>query len=240
MDKIRVESLAKTIDGLETLAEINMRLLPGEIVVILGPSGCGKSTLLHLVAGLIRPDRGRILIEDTDWTGRSGRVGYMQQKSLLLPFASVLDNVSLPLVLKGDSRSLARSKAGKQLEYFGLAGFESYYPQQLSGGMRQRAALLRTYMFNSDILLLDEPFAALDAITRRKMALWLKDVQQHFGMSILFVTHDIDEALLLGDRMYVLSARPASVRAEIPLELAAAGPDKKEETRQQVMFILDE
>lgn len=239
IDKMRVENLAKTIDGLFTIDDISLSLLCGEVAVILGPSGCGKSTLLHLIAGLIKPDRGRIIIEETDWTGRSGRVGYMQQKSLLMPFASVLDNVSLPLVIRGQSRSAARAEAMRHLDYFGLSGFEHYYPQQLSGGMKQRAAMLRTFLFNSDILLLDEPFAALDAITRRRMHLWLKEVQQHFSMSILFVTHDIDEALLLGDRLYLLSPRPAKVQEELDIKAFTGDPVKQALVKEQILQSLD-
>lgn len=239
-EKIRIENLAKTIDGLFTIKDLSLSLYSEEIAVILGPSGCGKSTLLHLIAGLVKPDRGRIMIEGTDWTGHSGRVGYMQQKSLLMPFATVLDNVSLPLVIQGQSRSQARDQARQHLDYFGLAGFEGYYPQQLSGGMKQRAAMLRTFLFKSDLLLLDEPFAALDAITRRKMHLWLKEVQQHFAISILFVTHDIDEALLLGDRLYLLSARPATIRAELDIRGNVEDPLKQAELKQRVLDTLDE
>lgn len=238
-EKIKVVNLAKTIDSLNTIENISLSLQGGEIAVILGPSGCGKSTLLHLIAGLIKPDRGRIFIEGADWTGRSGRVGYMQQKSLLMPFASVLDNVCLPLVIKGQGRSQAREEARRHLDYFGLAGFEHYYPQQLSGGMKQRAAMLRTFLFNSDILLLDEPFAALDAITRRKMHLWLKEVQHHFAMSILFVTHDLDEALLLGDRLYLLSPRPVVVQKEVDIRPGSADAIKQAELKQAIFQALD-
>jgi len=235
--RIRVENLNKTLDGLHTLDGVSMTVARNELVVVLGPSGCGKSTLLHIIAGLITPDRGRIFIDGVDSTGRTGLVGYMQQKDLLLPSRSVLDNICLPLLLQGKSRPAARAEAARYTCDFGLGGFESYYPRQLSGGMRQRAALLRTYLFSREILLLDEPFASLDAITRRKMQLWLKKLYKQFDSSILFVTHDIEEALLLADRIYVFTARPARIR----LELSPGRPGRPEsEIKEEILAILEE
>ena len=141
----------------------------------------------------------------------------MQQKDLLLPSRRLLDNVSVPLLLKGSSKREARFRASQYLPAFGLEDFAEYYPRQLSAGMRQRAALLRTYLFSSEFLLLDEPFAALDAISRRKMHLWLKEIQELFHSAILFITHDIDEALLLADRIYVFSERPAHIKGEFQI-----------------------
>jgi len=217
MAKLQVEHVSKTLEGLHTLEDVCLTLKNKEFVVILGPSGCGKSTLLNIIAGLITPDQGRVLIDGEDWSGRTARVSYMQQKDLLLPWKNILDNVSVPLLLKGIKKKEARQEARKLLNDFGLEQFATYYPQQLSGGMRQRAALLRTYLFASDILLLDEPFAALDAITRQHMQLWLKDLRERLKPSILFVTHDINEAVSMADRIYVLSACPAHVKTEIDL-----------------------
>jgi len=217
MGYLQIQEVSKTLGRVHTLDNISLSVNQHESVVILGPSGCGKSTLLNIVAGLMPPDQGQILIDGEDWTGKTGRVSYMQQKDLLLPSRTILDNVAIPLVLKGTPKNQARHIARQHLEEFGLSDFTGYYPRQLSGGMRQRAALLRTYLFASDILLLDEPFAALDAITRRRMHLWLKELQPRYRWSVLFVTHDIEEALLLADRILVLSARPASILREFSI-----------------------
>ncbi|MGE5390133.1 MAG: ABC transporter ATP-binding protein [Deltaproteobacteria bacterium] len=209
--ELDIQEVSKTLDRVSTLDKISLQVKDREFVAVLGPSGCGKSTLLNIVSGLITPDNGRILIGGEDWTGRTGRVSYMQQNDLLLPSRNILDNVIVPLLLKGIKKNRARDVAHSFFADFGLEGFECYYPDQLSGGMRQRAALLRTYLFASDILLLDEPFVSLDAITRRKMQFWLRDIRINYPSSVLFVTHDIDEALILADRIYVFSARPARV-----------------------------
>ncbi|MGI5879292.1 MAG: ABC transporter ATP-binding protein [Syntrophomonadaceae bacterium] len=235
MAQIRLNSISKTIDGLHTLEKVSIEAAAGESIVISGPSGCGKSTLLNIVAGLIPPDEGQVIIDGQDWTNHTGRVSYMQQKDLLLPSRTILDNVSIPLVLKGISKKKARNLAQQHMQEFGLPGFENYYPRQLSGGMKQRAALLRTYMFASDILLLDEPFASLDAITSRKMQIWLKDFGKKHGCTIIFVTHDIEEALLLANRIYVLSARPARLLKEIVLNETTNSAMVKEE----ILTILD-
>ncbi len=217
MARINVCNISKSLDKLFTLDDISLTVDCQEFVVILGPSGCGKSTLLNVISGLITPDQGRIELDGKDWTGRTGRISYMQQKDLLLPHKNVLDNVGIPLLLKGMSKIEAQKTVRGYLKDFGLEGFEKYYPRQLSGGMRQRAALLRTYLFTSDIMLLDEPFASLDAITRRKMQLWLKELCNNYRPAVLFVTHDIDEALLLADTVYVLTPRPAKVQLKIKI-----------------------
>lgn len=188
----------------------------------------------------MEPDQGTVWIDHQNWTGTAGRISYMQQKDLLLPSRNIVDNVSLPLLLKGIPKTEARNRAEKYLEEFGLAGFGHYYPRQLSGGMRQRAALLRTYLQNSDILLLDEPFAALDAISRHGMQLWLKDLQHRYGSSILFITHDIEEALLLADRIYLFSARPARVRLEIDLLKIRENGEDISLLKQHILAILEE
>ncbi len=237
MAEIRVEKLSKTLDGLHTLENISLEIHNNEVVVVLGPSGCGKSTLLNIISGLLTPDRGGIKIDGLDWSGRTGRVSYMQQKDLLLDSCTILDNLSIPLVLKGVRKAEARESARSHLREFGLEGFAGYYPRQLSGGMRQRAALLRTYLFARDILLLDEPFASLDAITRHKMHLWLLELQKSCQSSILLVTHDIEEALLMADRIYVFSARPARVRLELDLHQSR---DDQLQIKKEIMQILEE
>lgn len=239
MAELKVIAVSKTLDNLHTLDNISLHVGNNEFVVILGPSGCGKSTLLNIISGLISPDHGQVQIDDENWTGRTGRISYMQQKDLLLPSRDILDNVSIPLILKGINKRKARETAGKYLKDFGLEEFPHHYPRQLSGGMRQRAALLRTYLFSSDILLLDEPFASLDAITRRNMHLWLKDLRRHYQPSILFVTHDIEEALLLADRIYVLSARPAAVKLEIDMTIVNTDTDLQEDIKNQILTILE-
>lgn len=215
MPEIKVEQIRKTLGGMLTLQEINMRVDDQGFVGVLGPSGCGKSTLFNIIAGLIVPDAGRIRLAGEDVTGQTGRVSYMQQKDLLLPSRTVLDNVSIPLLLKGMPKKEARTQASAYLATFGLAGFEGHYPSQLSGGMRQRAALLRTYLFSSSVWLLDEPFAALDAITKRQMHAWLIGVVNRLKPTVLFITHDVDEALYLCDRVYVLSECPTVVKLEV-------------------------
>lgn len=212
MNKVEIKNISKKFGKLHTLNNVSLSLKENEFVTILGPSGSGKSTLFNIIAGLLEPDKGDVFIEDELYTGKTGRVSYMHQKDLLLPWKNILENVSLPLVLKGKSKKEGEKEAIKHFKLFGLEGFENNYPNQLSGGMRQRASLLRTYLFSNDIMLLDEPFGGLDAITKRKMQSWLLEVFSNLNSSILFITHDIDEAIFLSDKVYVLSERPASIK----------------------------
>ena len=218
MPELIVKRITKTLGGLLTLKEIDIQVGNQTFVGILGPSGCGKSTLFNIISGLMQPDQGCVWIDGEDVTGCTGRVSYMQQKDLLLPSRNVLDNISIPLLLRGMSKKTAGEESRKHLATFGLEGFENYYPSQLSGGMRQRAALLRTHLFSSDIWLLDEPFASLDAITKRQMQAWLIEVYKQLHPTVLFITHDVDEALYLCDRIYVLSECPTIVKlvVEVP------------------------
>ncbi|MDD2573057.1 MAG: ABC transporter ATP-binding protein [Firmicutes bacterium] len=211
MKKIEVIGISSKYEDLRVLEDISLYTDERELVSILGPSGCGKSTLFNIISGLIKPETGRVLIEDREYTGKPGRVSYMHQKDLLFPWRTIRDNVCIPLVIRGEGIEKARASVDKYFPVFGLEGFQDKYPSQLSGGMRQRAALLRTYMFKSDIMLLDEPFGGLDAITRRKMQEWLLQVIERLGSTILFITHDIDEAIFLSDRIYIFTERPASV-----------------------------
>lgn len=216
---VEAENIKKSFGSLHTLEDVTVTLEKRQFVSILGPSGCGKSTLFDVISGLELPDRGNVIIEGKNYNGKTGRVSYMHQKDLLLPWSNILSNVSLPLLIKGFSKKDAHIEAKKHFTEFGLKGFERSYPVQLSGGMRQRAALLRTYLFARDIMLLDEPFGSLDAITRRKMQLWLLDIWESIQASVLFITHDIDEAIFLSDRIYLLSKRPAIVREIFDVEI---------------------
>ncbi len=209
------------------LDDVSLAVRRGELVTIIGPSGSGKSTLFNLIAGLLTPDDGTIRVESagtatTESTDaeRAPAVSYMPQKDLLLPWLRVIDNAGLPLELQGVARAAARRRVSEHLEAFGIDGFEMMYPNRLSGGMRQRAALLRTVMVGSDVLLLDEPFGALDALTRREMQDWLLGLHARLGRTIVFITHDVDEAVYLADRVVVLSRRPGTVVDElvVPLE----------------------
>ena len=214
--KLEVRNLSKTFyeNGrvVKALDGVSFAARPGEFITIIGPSGCGKSTLFNLITGLIRPDSGDILLDGMSIAGRTGLVGYMPQRDLLLPWRNVLDNVILGPELAGRPRAEARRKALELFPLFGLEGFERAYPAELSGGMRQRAALLRTFLCERDVLLLDEPFGALDALTRRRLQSWLLGVWRRFRQTILFVTHDVREAVFLADRVIVMSARPGRVR----------------------------
>lgn len=207
-------------DRLEVLADITLTVGAGEFVSLIGPSGCGKSTIFQIITGLIRQDAGSISIDGRE-AGRGVRkMGYMPQKDLLLPWKRLLDNAVIPLEIGGVPRREAEARVRELLPVFGLEGFERAYPSELSGGMRQRAALLRTMLIDSDILLLDEPFGSLDAMNREKMQGWLLSVWEKFRRSVLFITHSIDEAIFLSDRVYGLSDRPARVTMEVDIDLA--------------------
>ncbi|SDJ97812.1 ABC transporter ATP-binding protein [Natronincola ferrireducens] len=219
MKKLEILHITKYFDELYTLQDISLTVEENEFVTILGPSGSGKSTLFNIVAGLEKADAGKILIEEKDYTGKTGRVSYMHQKDLLMPWKTILDNVCIPLRIKGMNKKEAKDQALPYFTPFGLEGFEDHYPHQLSGGMRQRAALLRTYLFTQDILLLDEPFGGLDAITKRRMQQWLLGVLERLRASILFITHDIDEAIFLSDKIYILSERPAKIKEVIDIDI---------------------
>jgi ABC-type nitrate/sulfonate/bicarbonate transport system ATPase subunit len=231
--------------------DVNFAIAPGEFVTLIGPSGSGKTTLLQVIAGLLQPDRGKVLIDDEVATRRLGRVAYMPQRDALLPWRTVMDNVTIGPEIRGDeprrriapteipngdkpkdeeeqqsptpwfvlnkARYHAKERARELIPLFGLEGFEDAFPAQLSGGMRQRAAFLRTFLAGQEILLLDEPFGALDALTRRDLQNWLLDIWQHFDYTIVFVTHDVEEAIYLSDRVLALSPRPGHIIEEIDI-----------------------
>jgi ABC-type nitrate/sulfonate/bicarbonate transport system ATPase subunit len=236
--RIKVDSVSKSFHSrsqvVPAVKEVSFSVEEGEFVTIIGPSGCGKSTLFNMIAGLLAPDSGVIryldLTPGSAGTARdppgsvgpdgvSAHVGYMPQKDLLLPWLRTIDNAGLPLELGGFSRREARERTREHLGVFGLEGFELAYPHELSGGMRQRAALLRTVMTGREILLLDEPFGALDALTRKSMQAWLLQLVARLGLTVLFITHDVDEAVYLSDRVIVLSERPGRVVRTIPVKL---------------------
>lgn len=204
---------------IEALRDISLHVNAGEFVTLVGPSGSGKSTLFNLVAGLLDPEQGEIWLDGQLQHKRTGNFGYMPQRDLLLPWRSVAANVAIPLELDGIDRTVARDHAEKMLVHFGLEEFGDLYPSALSGGMRQRAALLRTILTEQDVLLLDEPFGALDALTRRELQGWLLNVWQEYSKTIFFITHDVDEALYLGDRVMVLSSRPGHIVETIEVDL---------------------
>jgi NitT/TauT family transport system ATP-binding protein len=226
---VGIDGLGHSFGELRAIKRIDLAAEPGEVVGIVGPSGCGKTTLLELVAGLREADAGTISVGGrAQASERLERCAYMPQRDLLLPWLSAVDNAALALRMNGVRREEARERAGEHFERLGLAGFERARPGELSGGMRQRVAFLRTLMAGRPVLLLDEPFASLDAITRGEMQSWLAGVLGPDRHTVLLVTHDVEEALYLSDRVLVLSSRPASVadRIEIssprPTDRAAA------------------
>ncbi len=218
MEKLKVLGVSKSFDGESVIRDIHIELREGELVSLLGISGGGKTTLFNVIAGLSLPDQGQVLLDGRDITGQPGNVSYMLQKDLLLPYRTIVDNVALPLLIKGAGKKEAREKASAYFVQFGLEGTEMKYPGQLSGGMRQRAALLRTYLFSADVALLDEPFSALDMLTKGAVHSWYLDVMERIRLSTLFITHDIDEAILLSDRIYLLTGRPGQITGELVIK----------------------
>lgn len=216
MTALEVKGITFSYDGsVNVLENVNISLREGELVSLLGVSGGGKTTLFNVIAGLNRPQSGQIILNGQDVTGQTGRFSYMLQKDMLLPFRTIEDNVALPLIIKGVKKREARKTVGEHFARFGIDGTQKKYPAELSGGMRQRAALLRTYMFSSEVALLDEPFSALDTITKGEMHRWYLDVMEKIKLSTLFITHDVDEAILLSDRIYLLGSNPGTVIDEI-------------------------
>lgn len=215
MAVLKVEGVTKTFDSETIIQNISLELREGEIVSLLGVSGGGKTTLFNIISGLSLPDKGNVWIDNEEVTGKPGNVSYMLQKDLLLPYRTILDNVALPLMIRGMKKKEAREKAAPYFAEFGLEGTQKKYPAQLSGGMKQRAALLRTYLFSQRVALLDEPFSALDMLTKQAMHEWYLDVMEKIKLSTLFITHDIDEAILLSDRIYLLIGKPGKITKEI-------------------------
>lgn len=204
VNKLEVRNVSLSFGEKQVLRNVSIHLKEGELVCLLGVSGGGKTTLFNVISGLLRPDEGQVFLDGEDVTGQPGRISYMLQKDLLLPYRTVEDNVALPLMLRGVKKKEARTQAVALFPQFGLEGTEKMWPGQLSGGMRQRAALLRTYLFSHNVALLDEPFSALDTLTKTSVHEWYLKVMEEIRLSTLFITHDIDEAILLSDRIYLL------------------------------------
>ncbi len=218
MEILSVNSVSKSFGGKVVLRDVSLTLNKGEIISLLGVSGAGKTTLFNCISGILTPDTGQILLNGSDITGKPGRISYMLQKDMLLEYKKIVDNVSLPLLLSGMKKKQAREEALKHFKEFGIAGTENMYPCELSGGMRQRAALLRTYLASGGAALLDEPFSALDTITKSQMHKWYLSVMEKIDLSTVFITHDIDEAILLSNRILILSGSPGRISKEIIIE----------------------
>lgn len=214
--KLKIEHLSLSFGGHRILDNLTFGVREREFVAILGPSGCGKSTILNILAGILDQYKGKVEVDGKPINGMSRHFAYMPQNDLLLEWKTILENVSLYGMINHD-RSM-RQRALAELKTFGLEGYENAYPSSLSGGMRQRAAFLRTSLCDADILLLDEPFGALDVITRNEMQDWLLDLRRRYDRTTLLVTHDIDEALYLADRILIFSNKPARILKEIDLK----------------------
>lgn len=219
MRLLEVKNVQKNYGDDVVIRNINMHLDEGELVCLLGVSGVGKTTLFNVISGLYQPDRGEVFLKGEAITGHPGHISYMLQKDLLLPYKTVLQNLMLPLTLKGMPKEEAKAEALKHLPDFGLEATAAKYPHQLSGGMRQRAALLRTYFASEGVVLLDEPFSALDTLTKSTMHAWFLDLMERISLSSIFITHDIDEAVLLADRVYILSGVPGEITSEIRIDV---------------------
>lgn len=248
---LQVQDLVLSWDGQAICEGITFDVRQGELVGLVGKSGSGKTTIFHALAGLTEPDSGRVLLDGRDITGAPGKVSYMLQKDLLLEQHTIIDNVSMPLRIAGTKRQEARNQAAERFAEFGLEGTEKLYPSQLSGGMRQRAALLRTYLMDNDVVLMDEPFSALDAFTRRDMQQWFLQMLTQLGLSAMLVTHDVDEAVAMCDRIMVLAsagrdAYPTTIAGivEVPAPRAQREAfmltDEALALKRQVLQLLDQ
>ena len=219
---LEAKDIGFAYDKREIITGVNLKLYKNELVSLLGVSGSGKSTLFNIIAGLLKPDTGKIVYEGEDITGKSGIISYS-----LLPYLKIEENVALPLLIKKEKKSEAIKKAKEMLKEFKLDSYASKYPRELSGGMRQRIALLRTYLFSKDVSLLDEPFSALDAITKDEMHEWYMNMRRRYNTSTIFITHDVDEAILLSDRIYILGNTPSTIKAELKIEVNNRNNDFK-------------
>lgn len=238
--------MSKRFDATDALSETDLAIAPGSFVSIVGPSGCGKSTLFNVVSGLVAPSAGRVEVDGREVTGSAGHVGYMLQKDLLVPWRTVVGNITLGSALRGGVSPADINEAVSMATKYGLGEFLDHYPAALSGGMRQRVAFMRTLASRHRVLLLDEPFGALDAQTRFAMQEWLLTVWQDTGRTVLFITHDVDEALFLSDRVVVMSPRPGrivddfSVGLERPRSLETLTEPRFMELKQRVLRHLHE
>lgn len=218
MSLLQTNHISKSYPDHQVLSDINIHLDQGELVSILGISGIGKTTLFNIIAGLLSPESGQVILKDQPITNTTGQISYMLQKDLLLPYRTIMGNVILPALMQGIAKKEAEAKAAPLFKLFGLQHTEKLYPQALSGGMCQRAALLRTYMFNKEVALLDEPFSALDEITKHQVHSWYLNLMKKINLSTLLITHDVEEAILLSDRIYLLTGTPATITQEISID----------------------
>ncbi|SFZ86748.1 ABC-type nitrate/sulfonate/bicarbonate transport system, ATPase component [Devosia enhydra] len=226
--RLAISGLTRRFGDLAVLDGVTLDVAPGTFVSLLGPSGSGKSTILKLLTGALTPDAGTIAFDGRPLLEAGRPFAFMPQRDALMPWRTIIDNVAVGLEIAGLSRKAARQQVAPFFEPFGLSGFERHFPAQLSGGMRQRAALMRTIVQDKPMLLLDEPFGALDALTRVGMQRWLETMWGRHAWTALLITHDVREAVLLSDRIYVLSARPARIVHQIDIDLPrprAVGPD---------------
>lgn len=219
MEILKIENLTNKFEDLEVLKNLNLSIKKGEFVSIVGPSGCGKTTLFRLITGLIKDYEGSILVDNVEAKTYSKAIAYMPQKDMLLPFRTLYGNAKIPLEIRGIPKKDYDKHINPLLKDFLLEEHVNHYPSELSGGLKQRAALLRTFLIDSELMLLDEPFGALDAITRHKMQKWLLDVWEKYNHTVLFITHDIDEALFLSDKVYVMSTKPGEFIKELNVEI---------------------
>ena len=214
---LEVKNLSYSFGNNPILKDINIHVNENEMVAIVGSSGVGKSTLFNLIAGVLKKQTGEITINSSD--DYIGKVAYMLQKDLLFEHKTIIDNVILPLIIAKVNKKEALEEGNKILKQFNLDKYANKYPQQLSGGMRQRVALIRTYMFKRNIFLLDEAFSALDAITKKELHKWYLDLKKEFNLTTLLITHDIEEAVFLSDRIYILGNKPGEIIGEIKIEI---------------------
>lgn len=245
MTELLVQHVNQGFDGKTILNDVSISVQTNEIVSILGVSGIGKTTLFNIIAGINQPQDGQVIFNGADITGTAGHLGYMLQKDLLLPFRTIMNNVILPDLVKGTPKKAAIDRAQPLFEFFGLKGYENKYPNELSGGMRQRAALLRTFLSTKDLTLLDEPFSALDELTKRGIYQWYTKISRQMENSTLLITHSVDEAITLSDRIYILSGKPATITNEIKITSAARNQPDFELTpdfiryKKQILDILN-
>ena len=216
-----IKNLSYSFGNNPILKDINIHVNENEMVAIVGSSGVGKSTLFNLIAGVLKKQVGEITINGSN--DYIGKVAYMLQKDLLFEHKTIIDNVILPLIIAKVNKKEALEEGNRILKQFNLDKYANKYPQQLSGGMRQRVALIRTYMFKRKIFLLDEAFSALDAITKKELHRWYLDLKKEFNLTTLLITHDIEEAVFLSDRIYILGNKPGEIIGEIKIEI---NPDK--------------
>ena len=218
MEYIKVENLSKSYDDIKIIENINFSLKKGEIVSFLGKSGVGKTTLFNILAGFEKPDTGNIFLENKDITNQKKNISYMTQKHLLIPYLNVLDNVCLSFKIKGIDKKIAYEKATNMLKNFGLEKHIKKYPSELSGGMKQRVSFIRAYLTESDLMLFDEPFSALDSITKEEVYIWFKETMKKENKTTIFITHDINEAIYLSDKIYILAKKPANIVLDLNID----------------------